>query len=140
MLQGPCILYSYADMSARNTNYAHIVEQHGVKQLHNDKSVYLCTWLSIQVHASSLQKAKNIVDVLPEVDTILVGGKKYEPVQQPDIESAFMLTNKNPEMEEAVFRGVGGIFVLYQNMATKALCIELVNTVLLWIKMRRNMS
>ena len=76
-----------------------------------DKSVYLCIWLSIQVHASSLQKGKNIVDVLPEADAILVGGKQYEPVQQFDVHSAFMLTNKNPEMEEAVLRGVGGIFV-----------------------------
>lgn len=76
-----------------------------------DKYVYLCVWLSIQVHASSLQKAKNIVDVLPEVDAVLVEGKQYEPVQQSDIHSAFMLTNKNPEMEETVLRGVGGVFV-----------------------------
>ena len=73
--------------------------------------MYLCILLSIQAHASSLQKAKTIVDVLPETDAILVGGKQYEPVQQSDVHSAFLLTNKNLEMEEAVLRGIGGIFV-----------------------------
>lgn len=70
-------------------------------------SVFNC----FQVHASSLQKAKDIVDMVPEVDAILVGGKQYEPVLQSDVESAFILTNKNPEMEESVLGGVGGIFV-----------------------------
>ena len=49
--------------------------------------------------------------MLPEADAILVGGKQYDPVQQSDVHSAFTLTNKNPENEEAVLRGVGGIFV-----------------------------
>lgn len=81
--------------------------------------------------------------MLPEVNAILVGGKQYEPVQQSDIESAFILTNRNPEMEVAVLKGVGGIFVrsvLYRNMAMKVHCIELVNIALLQMKMRNNMS
>lgn len=98
-------MHSYADMSA----HLHNIHIQFVSSIY--KSVYLCIWHCFQVHASSLQKAKNIVDVLPEVNAILVGGKQYEPVQQSDIESAFILTNRNPEMEEAVIKGVGGIFV-----------------------------
>ena len=65
--------------------------------------------LIIHAHASGVQKAKDICEVM-NVDAVLVGGKHYQALDYSDVLSAYKLVNCQ-ESQEAVLKSVGGVFV-----------------------------
>lgn len=55
-------------------------------------------YMHMQVGVSSISKAQPISNACPQLESILVGGKRYMPLSTPDLQSVFALldTMHNP--------------------------------------------